>query len=214
MSVIGTIVLLLVTAGATFYGTIQLHGGGPVQFSPEVQQYVDSKLSGANNVDQELTKLAARVAEMEGKLAESERVRAQYEQLQNKSETIESMISEQRRRREEVLDVARTAELVKLRTEIATACAGVTIKRSQAPTESESNSNSADSYRRNLGIETNQQRRGYRGRGGGGGGAGAGSGNGNVQGNPQGGGYPRGFRRGQGQGQGQGQGGGQGGQTP
>jgi hypothetical protein len=226
MSVLGTVILMLLTAGLTYFGTSFLGGGamGAVQLSPEIQKYLDSKLAGSPNAEQELQKLVARITEMETKLVEVEKVRASHEQLAGKSEAIETVIGEQRRRKEEAMANARAAELAQLRNDIATACAGVTIKRVQSNSTGASGSPAdAEAYRRNLGIDGNPGQGGQGGRGMGRGGRGGRGGGGGGGGNPEmmqqrmqmrgGGGGGRGGRGRGGMGGGQ-QGGGQGGQTP
>lgn len=208
MSVLGTLILLVITAGLTYFGTSQLGGGsggfGPAQLSPDVQKYIDARLAGGQSADQELQRLTTRLTEMETKLVEMEKVKASNEQLAGKSEIIESAINEQRRRRDDALAAARTTEMAQLRNEIAQVCAGVSIKRVQSGAMPiGGRGGDAETYRRNLGIETQKGRRQQMG-GGGGGGQGQG-----------GGGNRRGMRRGGGGGggnSGSGAGGGGGGQ--
>lgn len=131
MGAIGTIIVIVLSAGATYYLTAQ-SGRGPVSLTPDVQRYVDARLSGSSSAEQELQGLTTRLAQIEAKVAEIEKIKASHEKLAGKSEVIEAAISDQRRRKEEVVASARTNELARLRNEIATACAGVTI-RSAAP---------------------------------------------------------------------------------
>ncbi len=156
MSVLGTIIIAAITAGLTYFGTTQFTNqmSGPVQMSPEIKTYVDAKLTGtAGNSGQELQKIVGRVAEMEAKLTEMEKVRASYEQLAGKSELIESAIGEQRKRKEDVMAAARMAELSQLRNDIATVCAGVTIKRVQSNSATgKSGSAEAAAFRNNIGV--------------------------------------------------------------
>ena len=203
MSVLGTIIIIVVTAGATYFGMGQFGGQitGPVQMSPEVKTYIDSKLgatTGATSGD-ELQKIVGRVTEMEAKLTEMEKVRASYEQLAGKSELIESAIGDQRKRKEDVMQAARMAEMSQLRNDIATACAGVTIKRVQSGGGGKGSSEAA-AFRNNIGG------------GGGGGRPGAGRPGAGQAGQQKGGGAGGGRRRGGGGGTPPA--GGQGGQRP
>ncbi len=154
MSVLGTIIIILVTAGATYFGMGQFGSQiiGPVQISPEVKTYIDSKLGAppGGTTGEELVKIVGRVTEMEAKLAEMEKVRASYEQLAGKSELIETAIGDQRKRKEDVMQAARMAEMSQLRNDIATVCAGVTIKRVQSGGGNKSSSE-AQAYRNNIG---------------------------------------------------------------
>jgi hypothetical protein len=124
---------VVLTAGLTYL--LATHFGGrrgsleTSQLSPDVQKYIDAKLGSGQTPEEEVQTLLARVTEMEKKLVEVERVRASHERLAVKSEAIETAINEQRRSRDDALQAARTAELTALRNEIATACAGVAIKR-------------------------------------------------------------------------------------
>ena len=133
MSGLGTIIIISVTVGVTYFGMGQFGLGkssGPVPMTPEVKTYVDSKIGiTSGNAAQELQKILSRVAEMETKIIEMDKIRANYEQLPEKSELIESAIGEQRKSKEDILVATRTAELAQLRNDIATLCAGVTVKR-------------------------------------------------------------------------------------
>lgn len=171
MSSLGTFILVAITATVTYFTVTSFGVGGqsgPLTLSPEVQRYVDAKLNGASSATagQELPKLSARIAEMEKKLIEIEKTKASYDQLANKNELIESAIGEQRRRRDDAMAAARLSEMSQLRNDIATLCAGVTIKRVQGG--SKGSSSEAQTFRNNIGA----------GGGGGarGGGAGAGDG--------------------------------------
>lgn len=153
MSVLGTIIIILVTAGATYFGIDQFGGqnSGPLLMSPEVKTYIDAKLTGGiSNSGQELQKIMGRVVEMEAKLLEMEKVRASYEQLAGKSELIESAIGDQRKRKEDIMAAARIAEMAQIRNDIATVCAGVTIKRVQS-SAGKGASAEAQAFRNNIG---------------------------------------------------------------
>lgn len=201
MSVLGNLILILVTAGVTYFAVTSMGFGGPtgpVTLGPDIAKYIDTKLAAPSGggATAELAKIAARLTEMEGKLTEMEKIRSNYEQLAGKSELIESAIGDQRRRKEELMQQARSAEMAQLRNDIATVCAGVTIKRVDSSPGKGTNPDAAK-FRQNIGVGAGQRpgvgnqppawmqnmrqgQGGGRRRGGGGGGGGAGAGTGDA----------------------------------
>ncbi len=183
VGLLGIIVIVAVTAGGTFYATTGMHqaASGPLTLTPEVKSYIDSKFAtGFGSQVQDSQKVTARIAEMEAKIAEIERIKANYESLPARSESLESALVEQRRKRDENIAMIRQNEINNLRNEIATMCAGVTIKKVQDG--GTGNAGNASSYQQNLGIGggkggkgANPALRRFR-QGGGGAGAGAGGG--------------------------------------
>lgn len=136
MGGLGIITTILVTAGVTYFTALSMHGGGgtclPMQLSGEVKSYIDKKVvSGPSESTAEVAKLMSRVAEMEKKLADVERVNSAYEGLQKKNSLIEAAIEEQSRKQDALLSGVRQQEATTLRNQMAAICAGVVVKKDQ-----------------------------------------------------------------------------------
>ncbi len=153
VGLLGILVIVTLTAGGTFFATsnMQTASNGPVLLTPEVKSYIDSKFAtGFGSQVQDSQKVTARIAEMETKISEIERIKANYENLPARAESVESAIVEQRRKRDENIALIRQNEINNLRNEIATMCAGVTIKRVQDG--GTGNAGNPSSYQQNIGL--------------------------------------------------------------
>lgn len=136
MSGMGTIIAIVITAGVTYFATSSMGGPaatcGPVTLSNEVKAYIDSKpVRGGGDGGPELAKLMSRVAEMEKKLGDVDKVNAAYDSVQKKSTIIEAAIEEQAKKQDLLLGAVRQQELTNLRNQMASICAGVVVKRDQ-----------------------------------------------------------------------------------
>lgn len=136
MSGMGTIIAIVITAGVTYFATSSMGGPvgscTPVTLSNEVKAYIDNKASrSGGDVAQEIAKLMSRVAEMEKRVGDVDKVNAAYESLQKKNSIIEMAIGEQAKKQDLLLTAVRQQELTSLRNQMASVCAGVVVKRDQ-----------------------------------------------------------------------------------
>lgn len=191
VGLLGIIIIVTLTAGGTFYAAtgMQQAGQGALTLTPEVKSYIDSKFAtGFGSQVQDAQKVASRIAEMEAKITEIEQIKANFENLPPRSEAVESAVIEQRRKRDETLAMLRQNEINNLRNEIATMCAGVTIKKvGDGGSMPSASSSSSFQNNTNLGGRSNRSSGQGQGlkrlrQGGGGQGAGAGGGGGRRRG--------------------------------
>lgn len=186
VGLLGIIVIITLTAGGTFYATsgMQQAAHGALTLTPEVKSYIDSKFAtGFGSQVQDAQKVASRIAEMEAKITEIEQIKANFENLPARSEAVESAVIEQRRKREENLAMLRQNEINNLRNEIATMCAGVTVKKvsdgggsssAGASSSFQNNTNLGGGSSRGTGQGMKRLRQGGGGQGAGSGGGGGG----------------------------------------
>jgi hypothetical protein len=130
------ILLVLLVSGATFL-VMQFVPSGkggactPLPLSNEVKTYIDSKMvspAGTESSLAELSKMMSRVTAFETKLVEFEKFREMQAQLDEKRKTLSEALQDKRRDQNEVLAKVRNAELSRLRNDMATMCAGVSVK--------------------------------------------------------------------------------------
>ncbi len=133
---LGRIELLLIVfllVGSGWMALQYLPGGqqracSPVPLSDEVKAYIDGKItSGEGGQCGDLPKVVGRVSELEGKMGELEKFRQLREQVEERRVNLETALKEQRNNHQNFLSTFREAEVNRLRSEIATMCAGITI---------------------------------------------------------------------------------------
>ncbi|MGE4131776.1 MAG: hypothetical protein AB7F86_09055 [Bdellovibrionales bacterium] len=136
MQAVITLILMLVSAGGTYYGlqyTGQLEKNkacGPVALTPEVRNYIDAKFAaGFGSQMSDFQTIGAKVGEMEGKIGEIEKLKDYYDGLNKRNENIELALIEQRKKQTDRMITAQQAELNQLRGQVSAMCAGLRVQR-------------------------------------------------------------------------------------
>jgi hypothetical protein len=133
------LLVLLVVCAAVYMGIQYFPSGGPnlcapVPLSPEVKAYIDQKMAAGGNNAQcgDIPAVLARVTDVEAKMSSLDKFEELRAGLAQQSGQVNMAIAATRRAQGDALSQARSSELGRLRNEMATMCAGITV-RSAAP---------------------------------------------------------------------------------